>query len=81
MRWALSGIAGDHLTVSRVAGGLSVSWNTADTAVLADGEKALIDNPTRFHEVRVFRDDERVWRLTQGPLETLTMETLPKGAD
>ena len=42
MRWALEGIVVDHLTVSRVAAGLGVSWHTANTAVLAEGKRALI---------------------------------------
>lgn len=34
LRWALEGIVVDHLTVSRVAAGLGVSWHTANSAVL-----------------------------------------------
>ncbi|EPR77012.1 Transposase [Leifsonia rubra CMS 76R] len=43
----------DHLSISRVAAGLRVSWNTANTAVLAEGRRVLIDDPARFHGVRV----------------------------
>jgi hypothetical protein len=42
-----------------------VSWNTANTAVLAEGRRALIDDPTRFHRVRVLGVDEHVWRHTR----------------
>lgn len=48
LRWALAGIVCQHLTVARVAEGLGVSWNTANTAVLAEGKRVLIDDPLRF---------------------------------
>ena len=48
MRWALVGIVCQHLTVARVAEGLAVSWNTANNAILAEGKKALIDDPHRW---------------------------------
>ena len=38
-----------HLSVARVAEGLGVSWNTANDAVLAEGERVLIDVPGRLH--------------------------------
>ena len=65
MRWALEGIVVDHLTVSRVAAGLGVSWHTANTAVLAEGKRALIDDPARFDGVAVIGVDEHVWRHTR----------------
>ena len=65
MRWALEGIVIDHLTVSRVAAGLGVSWHTANDAVLAEGRRVLIDNPGRFDGVRVLGVDEHVWRHTR----------------
>ena len=34
----------------------------ADTAVLAEGERSLINDPTRFEGVRVIGVDEHVWR-------------------
>jgi transposase len=64
LRWALSGIVHQHLTVARVAEGLGVSWNTANTAVLAEGKRALIDSPERLAGVRVIGVDEHVWRHT-----------------
>ena len=51
--------------MSRVAAGLKVSWNTANTAVLAEGRRALIDDPARFDGVRVLGVDEHVWRHTR----------------
>ncbi len=33
-----------HLTVARIAGGLAVSWNTANDAVLAEGKQVLIND-------------------------------------
>ena len=35
--WALSAIVVDHLTVTRAAAGLGVSWHTANTAIIAEG--------------------------------------------
>ena len=65
MRWALEGLVIDHLTVSRVAAGLGVSWHTANDAVLAEGRRVLIDDPARFDGVRVIGVDEHVWRHTR----------------
>jgi len=53
LRWALEGLVCQHLNVARVAEGLGVSWNTANDAVLAEGTRALIDDPGRFDGVRV----------------------------
>jgi len=39
VEWALRGLVTDHLTVTRVAAGLGVSWSAANTAVLAEGER------------------------------------------
>ena len=64
MRWALEALVLDHLTVSRIAAGLGVSWHTANDAVLAEGRRALIDDPGRFEGVRVLGVDEHVWRHT-----------------
>ena len=61
VRWALTGLVVHHLTVARVAQALGVSWNTANTAVLAEGERSLINDPTRFEGVRVIGVDEHVW--------------------
>jgi len=65
LRWALEGIVCQHLTVARVAEGLGVSWNTANTAVLAEGRRVLINDPTRFDGVTVVGVDEHVWRHTR----------------
>lgn len=48
LEWALRGVVIDHLTVTRVAAGLGVSWSAANAAVLAEGKRRLIDDPTRF---------------------------------
>ena len=55
----------DHLTVSRVAAGLDVAWHTANTAVLEEGRRLLIDDPERFDGVTVIGVDEHVWRHTR----------------
>lgn len=62
LRWALEGIVVQHLTMARVAEGLGVSWNTANTAVLAEGQRVLINDPGRFDQVRVIGVDEHVVR-------------------
>ena len=51
-----------HLTVARVAAGLAVSWNTANDAVLAEGQRVLIDDPHRFDDVTTIGVDEHVVR-------------------
>lgn len=65
LRWALEGIVLDHLTVTRIAAGLDVSWSTANDAVLAEGKRRLIDDAHRFDGVRVIGVDEHVWRHTR----------------
>jgi transposase len=65
LRWALEGIVCQHLTVARVAEGLGVAWNTANDAVLTEGKRVLIEDPTRFDGVKVLGVDEHVWRHTR----------------
>ena len=65
LRWALSAIVCQHLTVARVAEALGVAWNTANDAVLAEGRRVLISDPTRFDGVHVIGVDEHVWRHTR----------------
>jgi len=65
LRWALAAIVIDHLTVSRVAAGLGVSWHTANSAVLAEGRRVLVDDPARFDGVTTIGVDEHVWRHTR----------------
>jgi transposase len=65
LRWALEAIVVQRLTVARIAEGLSVAWNTANDAVLAEGKRALIDDTTRFDGVTAIGVDEHVWRHTR----------------
>ena len=65
VRWALEALVVQHLTVARIAEALAVSWNTANSAVLAEGKRLLIEDPTRFDGVRVLGVDEHVWRHTR----------------
>jgi len=65
LRWALEAIVCQHLTVARVAEGLDVAWNTANDAVLAEGQRVLISDPARFDGVKVVGVDEHVWRHTR----------------
>ncbi|MDT0144547.1 ISL3 family transposase [Microbacterium sp. PRC9] len=63
--WALTATVVDHLTVSRAAAGLGVSWHTANSAILAEGKRRLIDDPARFDGVTTIGVDEHVWRPTR----------------
>ena len=65
LRWALEAIVIGHLTVARVAEALAVSWNTANDAVLAEGQRVLIDDVHRFDGVTTVGFDEHVWRHTR----------------
>ena len=65
LRWALEGIVCQHLSVARVAEGLGVTWNTANDAVLAEGKRVLINDPSRFDGVSTLGVDEHVWRHTR----------------
>lgn len=42
-----------------------MSWNTANNAVLAEGQRVLIADPARFDGVAVIGVDEHVWRHTR----------------
>jgi hypothetical protein len=65
LRWALEAIVCQHLTVARVAEALTVSWDTANAAVLAEGRRVLISDSARFNGVRVIGVDEHCWRHTR----------------
>lgn len=65
LAWALTALVVDHLTISRVAARLGVSWHTANTAVLEEGRRRLIDDPSRFDGVAVIGVDEHAWRHTR----------------
>jgi len=64
LTWALEALVVDHLTVTRVAAGLGISWSAANAAVLAEGQRVLIGDPSRFDAVAVIGVDEHVWRHT-----------------
>ncbi len=65
LHWALTGLVCQHLSVSRIAEGLGVTWNTANDAVLAEGQRVLISDLARFDGVKVLGVDEHVWRHTR----------------
>ncbi len=65
LTWALAGVVCQHLSISRIAEALNVAWPTANTAVLAEGRRVLINNPHRFDGVEVIGVDEHVWRHTR----------------
>ena len=62
LRWAFEGLVCQHLTVARIAEGLGVSWTTANDAVLAEGQRVLINDPAPFDGVTVVGFDEHVVR-------------------
>ena len=65
LRWGLEGLVVQHLSMSRIAAGLDVAWNTANDAVLAEGQRVLISDPARFDGVKVIGVDEHCWRHTR----------------
>jgi len=65
LAWALRALVVDHLSMSRVAAGLGVAWHTANSAVLTEGRRVLIDDPHRFDDVEIIGVDEHVWRHTR----------------
>ncbi|GAA3852816.1 hypothetical protein KACC15558_35020 [Brevibacterium ammoniilyticum] len=56
--WALRALVIDHDTISVIAAKLAVSWHTANSAILAEGRRLLIDDPTRFDGVSVIGVDD-----------------------
>ncbi len=79
LTWALHALVVDHLTISRVAARLGVSWHTANTAVLEEGRRLLIDDPTRLDGVAVIGVDEHAWRHTRlgGRYVTVIIDLTP----
>ncbi len=65
LRWGLEGLVVQHLSMSRIAAGLDVAWNTANDAVLAEGQRVLISDLARFDGVKVIGVDEHCWRHTR----------------
>ena len=58
--WALTGLVVHHLTMARIAQALGMSWKATNTAVLGEGRRLLINDPTRCDGVRVIGVDEHV---------------------
>src|SRR5699024_2520813 len=65
LAWALHAIVVGHMSMARVAASLGVSWNTANTAILAEGKRVLFEDEHRFDGVAVIGVDEQVWRHTR----------------
>ncbi len=63
--WALGGIVVAHLSMAQVAAGLAVAWDTANSAVLAEGKRMLINDEHRYDGVAVIGVDEHCWRHTR----------------
>lgn len=45
LRWMLEALVVNHLSMTRIAAGLEVAWNTANDAVLVEGQRLLIYKP------------------------------------
>lgn len=58
LRWALEALVCQHLTVARIADALDVSWDCANTAVLEEGRRVLIDDEHRFDGVTTIGVDD-----------------------
>ena len=42
-----------------------MSWHTANSAIITEGKRPLIDDPARFDAVTTIGLDEHVWRYTR----------------
>ena len=66
VRWALTGRGRSScVTAARIPRPWACPGRAANTAVLAEGARLLINDPTRFDGVRVIGVDEHVWRHTR----------------
>lgn len=63
--WALTALVRAHLSMSCIAQALGVSWGCANTAILSEGKRCLIDDPHRLEGVKVLGVDEHAWRHTK----------------
>ena len=79
--WALKGVVIDRLSVARIAAGLAVAWNTANDAVLAEGQRVLSEDPSRFDGVKVVGVDEHAWRHTRRGDKYVTVIIYTKDPD
>ena len=61
----MTAIVVGRLTMTRVAAGVGASWHTANSAIIAEGRRRLIDDATRFDGVTTIGVDEHVWRHTR----------------
>lgn len=78
LAWALRALVMQHLTVARIAEGFAVAWDTANDAVLTEGRRVLIDDPTRLDGVTVIGVDEHSERVTFiGGMTCRDVATLP----
>jgi len=66
VRWALTGVVVHHVTVAASPRPSACPGRAANTAVLGEGQRLLINDPTRFDGVRVIGVDERLFRVECG---------------
>ena len=66
VRWALTGVVVHHVTVARIPRPSACPGRAANTAVLGEGARLLINDPARFEGVRVIGVDERFFRVECG---------------
>lgn len=65
LSWVLRALVVEHDIMSVIAAKLAVSWHTANSAILAEGHRQLINDETRFDDVSIIGVDEHVWRHTR----------------
>src|SRR5699024_1122283 len=58
LAWALHAVVLGHMSMARVAASLGVSWNTANTAILAEVKRVLFEDEHRFEGVAVIGVDD-----------------------
>ena len=66
VRWALTGVVVHHVTVAASPRPSACPGRAANTAVLTEDQRLLINDPTRFDGVRVIGVDERLFRVECG---------------
>jgi transposase len=73
LRWGLHALVVDHRSVLSISRDSKLSWNATNSAILAEGQRLLIDDPRRFDGVRVIGVDEHVWRHVAGKDKYVTV--------
>lgn len=64
LAWGLRALVVDHRSILSIARDLKLSWTATNEAILAEGQRRLINDPHRFDGVSIIGVDEHVWRHT-----------------